>query len=71
MEMLREAIMCRGDPSLSTFTWLHTDPPAFTAVADGHHRCVNWESLSAWVRARAVPIFNEGVLLSKEEQDNI
>jgi hypothetical protein len=56
--------MCRGDPSLTTFKWLPVDLPAFTAVAKGHHRCVNWDSLLTWVRERAVPIFEEGIIVS-------
>lgn len=58
--------MCRGDPSLTTFKWLPRDPPAFTAVAEGHHRCVNWDNLLTWVRERAVPIFEEGVIISSD-----
>lgn len=54
--------MCRGDPSLSTFEYVPGDPSALTAVAKGHHQCVNWQSLLGWVRARSVPIFEEGVL---------
>ncbi len=60
------AIMCRGDPSLSTFRYLHGDPPRLTAVALGHHRCVDWDKLMEWVRERAVPIFEPGVLGESE-----
>lgn len=54
--------MCRGDPSLSTFKWIQGSLPTLTAVAEGHHRCVNWESLLTWVRARSVQIFHDGAL---------
>ncbi|PQE18761.1 tat pathway signal sequence protein [Rutstroemia sp. NJR-2017a WRK4] len=62
IEMMRESIMCRADPSLSTFKWLHGDAQSLTAVAEGHHQCVNWQSLLAWVRSQSVPIFEDGIL---------
>lgn len=62
LEMLRESIMCRGDTSLTTFQHLPTTPPRLTAVALAHHQCVDWDRLMQWVRARAVPIFEPGVL---------
>ena len=70
LEMLREAIICRGDTTLSTFEWIPgTDPPAPTVVARGRHRCVDWESLMAWVRERAVDAFRPGVLLRSDPMD--
>ena len=59
--------MCKGDPTLNTFEWLPGSPQRFTAVARGHHQCVNWDSLLGWVRERAVPIFEPGVLASPDE----
>ena len=55
--------MCRGDTSLTTFKYLSTAPQHLTAVALGHHQCVNWDRLMHWVRARAVPIFEPGTLV--------
>lgn len=66
MEMMRLSIMCRGSPSLSTFHYLSGDPAYLTAVALGHHQCVNWDRLLEWVRERAVPIFEPGVLAGPE-----
>ena len=63
MEMLRVSIMCKGDPSLSTFQWLPGNSSHLTAVAHGHHQCVDWDRLMTWVRNRAVPIFEPGVLV--------
>ncbi len=62
MEMMRVSIMCKGSPSLSTFRYISGDPAQLTAVALGHHQCVNWDRLLEWVRERAVPIFEPGVL---------
>lgn len=59
---MRESIMCRGDTSLTTFKWLAGNPPQLTAVARGHHKCVNWEKLMGWVREQAVPLFEPGTL---------
>lgn len=61
--------MCKGDPSLSTFRWLPEEPTLVTAVAHGHHQCVAWDSLMAWVRERAVPIFEPGVLARPKETE--
>ena len=58
--------MCKGDPSLSTFKWVPGNPPSLTAVAEGHHQCVKWDSLLDWVRERAVPIFEPGILAETE-----
>lgn len=69
MEMMRVSIMCKGDPSLSTFRWLPEDPTHVTAVAHGHHQCVDWDTLMAWVRERAVPIFEPGVLARLKEAE--
>ena len=66
IEMMRVSIMCRGDPSLSTFKWLPGEPLRLTAVAMGHHQCVNWDSLLAWVRQRAIPLFEPGTLAEPE-----
>ena len=62
LELLREAIMCRADTSLTSFRWMPSDPPHLTAEAVGWHRCVNWESLMVWVRERHVKVFEEGVV---------
>ena len=64
---MREGIMCRGDLSLSTYEWLSEDPATFTAVAHGHHQCVNWDSLMDWVRKRAVPVYKPGTLAGPED----
>jgi hypothetical protein len=68
LEFMREGIMCRGDTSLSTFEWIPGNPPRITAVAKGHHTCVNWESLMEWVYANQYPVFDDGVLANSELQ---
>lgn len=66
VELLREAIMCRADTSLSTFEYVQARAQPLTAVARGHHQCVDWDQLMQWVRKRAVPIFEPGVLVSPD-----
>lgn len=40
-----------------------------TAEAKGLHRCVKWDPLMEWVRERAVPIFEDGVLEGPEMEE--
>ncbi|OOF95577.1 hypothetical protein ASPCADRAFT_406329 [Aspergillus carbonarius ITEM 5010] len=67
MELLREAILCRGDPTLSGFRWIGPDEGGegyhLTVEAPGYHTCVNWEKLRAWNDERAVNAFEPGVLV--------
>ena len=64
---MRLAIMCRAEVSLNTFKWLPGhNPPRLTAVAEGHHQCVKWDSMLAWVKERAVPIYEAGVLVGPD-----
>ena len=67
LELMREAIMCRGDLALTTFRWLPDDPPHLTAEALGWHTCVEWESLMGWVRQRHVKVFEAGVVQGTRE----
>ncbi|CRG89183.1 hypothetical protein PISL3812_06219 [Talaromyces islandicus] len=63
IELLREAIMCHADPTLSGFRWIQTDgTPHLTVEAPGYHECVNWDSLRAWNDDRAVDAFEPGVV---------
>ncbi|RAK95913.1 oxidase ustYa family protein [Aspergillus ibericus CBS 121593] len=67
MELLREAIICRGDPTLSGFRWIGPDEGGegyhLTVEAPGYHTCVNWEKLRAWNDERAIDAFEPGVLV--------
>ena len=64
--MLRVAIMCRGDTSLSTFKWIgESEKRVPTAWDRSPHRCVNWDVLVGWTRERAVNISAMGALLDE------
>ncbi|KAJ5245945.1 hypothetical protein N7468_000928 [Penicillium chermesinum] len=51
LEYLREAAMCRGDTTLTTFFWKNEIP--YSRVYSDHE-CVNWEALDTWARSRMV-----------------
>lgn len=64
LEYWREAAMCRGDPTISTFEWLEGMP--FSRV-DSVSECVNWEKLDTWARARVVDMSDLSVLEGYDE----
>ncbi|KAI0834757.1 hypothetical protein F5Y06DRAFT_278337 [Hypoxylon sp. FL0890] len=65
IETLRQGIMCRGDVSLGTYTYLGGSRDV-TARSWGEHQCIDFDALMVWMRERAVDIFQEGVLTSPE-----
>ncbi|MCJ1367571.1 hypothetical protein MMC16_006705 [Acarospora aff. strigata] len=66
IETLRQGIMCRSDVSLVTYSYIRGTRNV-TARTWGHHQCVKYESLANWIKARAVDIFREGVLVPPDE----
>ena len=73
IETLRQNIICHSDPTLTTFKWLprhNDDPPHLTAEAKGRHQCVDWRRQLAWVRERAVPVFEDGVVFGPDEDED-
>ncbi|KAJ5657621.1 uncharacterized protein N7484_001270 [Penicillium longicatenatum] len=70
IELMRETILCRGDPTLSAFRWIdpsHHDEAHLTVDAPGYHTCVNWEKLRTWNNAQAVDPFEPGALVGPDE----
>ena len=59
LEYMREAAMCRGDTTLSTFQWAAGKP--YSRVTS-EHECVSWERLDAWARQRMVDMSDYGIL---------
>ncbi|KAF2497000.1 hypothetical protein BU16DRAFT_345995 [Lophium mytilinum] len=59
LEYWREAAMCRGDTTLSTFRWAD-DKPFSTVYSD--HECVNWDVLDIWARSRMVDMSDWSIL---------
>ncbi|KAI0516712.1 hypothetical protein F5B22DRAFT_655871 [Xylaria bambusicola] len=65
IETLRQGIMCRGDVSLGTYTYLRGSIDV-TARSWGKHQCVDFEALITWARERAVDVAQPGVLAQAE-----
>ena len=66
IETLRQGIMCRGDVSLATYSYIKGTKNV-TARTWGHHQCIDYDSLMAWVKERAVDIFQEGALMPPDQ----
>ncbi|KAJ5257195.1 hypothetical protein N7478_013299 [Penicillium angulare] len=70
IELMRETILCRGDPTLSSFRWVNPNregDPHLTVDAPGWHTCVNWEKLQVWNDEQAVDPFEPGALVGLDE----
>lgn len=59
LEYWREAAMCRGDTTLSTFQWAEGRP--FSHVYSDHD-CVNWSALDTWARGRMIDMSDLSIL---------
>jgi len=67
IETLRQGIMCRGDVSLGTYTYLSGGENDVTARSWATHQCVDFDALKGWTKARAIDIFADGVLMKPED----
>ncbi|KAL8931006.1 MAG: hypothetical protein Q9208_000108 [Pyrenodesmia sp. 3 TL-2023] len=68
IELLRQAVMCKGDVTVTAFEWLAGDTLEPTTKDGALHQCVKWEKLSAWARERAVNLFDPGLLVKPGRQ---
>jgi hypothetical protein len=66
IETLRQGIMCRGDVSLGTYTYL-SGTSNVTARSWASHQCVDTDALLSWAKARSIDIFAHGVLVKPED----
>ncbi|CAF9913551.1 hypothetical protein IMSHALPRED_001378 [Imshaugia aleurites] len=53
-EMLRQAVLCHGDASLTTFKWHPAKTRPMFNASESVHTCVDWGRLMASVRDRVV-----------------
>ncbi|KAI0415072.1 hypothetical protein F5X98DRAFT_347782 [Xylaria grammica] len=60
--MLKEAVMCQGDPMLVTMKW-SKDGARPIGNLTSPHECVNWDRLMEWVEPHSVDVFEDGVLV--------
>lgn len=70
IETLRQGIMCRGDPSLATYSYIEGTGEV-TARTWGQHQCIDYEPLSNWIQGRAIDIFAEGILARPEDLNEV
>jgi hypothetical protein len=66
IETLRQGILCRGDVSLGTYTYL-SGGSEITARSWANHQCVDTDALLSWTKARAIDITAEGLLVEPED----
>ncbi|KAL6704156.1 hypothetical protein ACN47E_008716 [Coniothyrium glycines] len=66
IETLRQGILCRGDVSLGTYTYL-SGSSEVTARSWASHQCVDAEALLSWTKARAIDMTAPGLLVRPED----
>ena len=66
LEYWREAAMCRGDATISTFGW-GAELVYSTVYSD--HECVNWASFDGWARSRMVDMSDYSVLEAHSNEE--
>ncbi|KAI0907414.1 hypothetical protein F4824DRAFT_391668 [Ustulina deusta] len=65
LEFIRQAAVCHGDITITSFKWLHDaaghviEP---TTKEGALHRCVRWDRLSDWAKSRRVDLFDPNLL---------
>ena len=52
--------MCRGDPSLATFSWVNNT--ILKSRVYSSHECVDWERLEEWATSRMIDVSNRSIL---------
>ncbi|KAI0205235.1 hypothetical protein F4808DRAFT_456233 [Astrocystis sublimbata] len=62
LHMLKEAIMCQGDPTILTMKWGLISPLPIGNLTSPHE-CVNWEKLMEWVQPNSIDVFQDGMLV--------
>ncbi|KAF1962615.1 hypothetical protein CC80DRAFT_570691 [Byssothecium circinans] len=66
IETLRQGILCRGDVSLGTYTYL-SGGNEVTARSWALHQCVDTDALLAWTKARSIDITEPGLLVKPDK----
>ncbi|KAI1183513.1 hypothetical protein F5B17DRAFT_448291 [Nemania serpens] len=65
LHMLKEAIMCQGDPTLLTMKWSRRNPLPIGNLTSPHE-CVNWDRLMEWVQPNSIDVLQDGILVHPE-----
>lgn len=68
LELLRQAVICKGDVSVTPFKWLGNtlEPTTKEGIL---HRCVDWDRLAGWAHERAVDLFDPNLLVKPSSQE--
>ncbi|KAI1080620.1 hypothetical protein F5B20DRAFT_539951 [Whalleya microplaca] len=70
LELLRQAAMCHGDITISTVRWFQDEhePTARPTLKNGAlHRCIRWDRLSHWAKARSVNLYDPNLISPEKE----
>jgi len=62
IDNLRQNLMCKGDVSLLTFSWV-SDDRAPEPNFEIEHECVNWVKLDNWAKEHSFDLFDEKLLV--------
>lgn len=73
IETLRQGIMCRGDVSLATYTYLGNSSytQGVTARTWGPHQCANFDDIMKWGQDNFVDMFAPGVLMDPKNTPEV
>lgn len=61
LEFVRQAAMCHGDVTATSFKWLHDSQGHViepTTKEGALHKCVKWDSISRWTKSRRIDLFD-------------
>ncbi|KAI1427095.1 hypothetical protein F5Y12DRAFT_738613 [Xylaria sp. FL1777] len=73
LEFIRQAAMCHGDITVTSFKWLHdADGQVIepTTKEGALHKCVRWDTLSDWAKSRRVDLFDPNLLVPEHVKDH-
>ncbi|KAI0381218.1 hypothetical protein F5Y04DRAFT_281192 [Hypomontagnella monticulosa] len=73
LEFIRQAAMCHGDVTTTSFKWLHDSQGNViepTTKEGALHKCVKWDSISRWARSRRVDLFDPSTLAPERIHHN-
>ncbi|KAH7035654.1 uncharacterized protein B0I36DRAFT_240309 [Microdochium trichocladiopsis] len=62
LKMLKDAVMCQGDPTILTMKWAETGLRPIGNLTSPHE-CVNWDRLMEWVVPNSRNVFEDGMLV--------
>jgi hypothetical protein len=52
--MIRQAVMCKADTALATFTWKDGETKPMLNLESPEHTCVDWDDLMEQMKPRVI-----------------